>query len=425
MGNITLSHREIDKLSIIQTLTSKSKTITQAYAANQLNLSVRQIKRLVRAYRLKGIESLTSGHRHRSPNNCISNAIREQVISRIKSDYADFSPTFAHEKLTQLHGFNFSVETLRKWMVAEELWRAKSCKKAHIHPSRYRRSCVGELIQIDGSPHAWLEDRGPVCCLIVFIDDASSRLMALSLVPVENTEAYMRTLKNYLARHGRPVAIYSDKHSIFRVNHADKHQEPTQFSRALKTLDIELICANTPQAKGRVERANQTLQDRLVKEMRLAKINTLEQANAWLPQYIKNHNKQFAVEPSNPVDAHREVLHTSEDLDLILCQQHIRTLSKNLSMKFKNTEYQLQNYGKGYRLRGAKITVCESSSGIIRLRHQGQLLTYKTFKQGEMPTPIADEKSIHLRVDQAKQRQQGHLTRKPSPHHPWRKAANH
>ena len=421
MGNITLSHRELDRLSVVQSVIAKK--ITQSQAAVQLNLSVRQVKRLVRSYRLQGDHGLISGHRSRLSNNRIADSVRLSSIAKIKSNYSDFSPTLAHEKLTELHEVKCSVETLRKWMIAEGLWKTKARKKAHIHQSRPRRSCVGELIQIDGSPHAWFEDRGLVCCLIVFIDDATSRLMALRFAPVESTHAYLQTLKIYLAQHGRPVAFYSDKHSIFRVNHPDKDHEPTQFSRALKALNVELICANTPQAKGRVERANQTLQDRLVKELRLAKINTIEQANLWLPRFIADYNKRFAVEPGNSSDAHRQVLHTAEELNLTLCQQHTRILSKNLSLQFNNTEYQIQNYGKGYRLRGAAITVCEAVDGKISLLHQGKLLSYKTFKRGEKPTPIADEKSIHQYVDQAKKKQRIYISRKPSPHHPWRKTA--
>ena len=366
---------------------------------------------------VRGIHS----HRGVPPNNRIADAIREQSLLIVKSTYPDFSPTFAHEKLTELHGFKFSVETLRKWMASEGLWQAQARKKACIHPSRPRRSCLGELIQIDGSPHAWFEDRGPVCTLIVFIDDATSRLMALYFSPTETTYAYMHALRYHMNKHGRPVSVYSDKHSIFRVNYPDRDGAQTQLSRALKTLDIELICANTPQAKGRVERANQTLQDRLVKELRLAKIDSIEQANQWLPAFLESHNKRFAIEASSSINAHRPVSFTEEELNLILCQQDTRKLSKNLSMKYKNTEYQLQNYGKGYRYRGAEVTVCEAEDGQVSLLYQGQLLPYKAFQSGERPTPIADEKSVHWYVERAKKEQQSSTPNRPAANHPWRK----
>lgn len=197
------------------------------------------------------------------------------------------------------------------------------------------RPCRGELIQIDGSPHDWFEDRGPRCCLIVFIDDATGELGALRFVPVESTQAYMETLADYLDQHGRPVALYSDRHSIFRVNNPKASGNTTQFTRALQTLDIGAIHANTPQAKGRVERANQTLQDRLVKELRLNNIQTLKAANRFLPKFIQAYNQRFAKPPQSPTDAHRPVLHNSKELQLILAKQYTRTLSKNLTCQLK------------------------------------------------------------------------------------------
>ena len=230
----------------------------------------------------------------------------------------------------------------------------------------------------------------------------------------------METLSDYLGLHGRPVAIYSDKHSIFRVNHPDKEGELTQFTRALKTLDIEPIHANTPQAKGRVERANQTLQDRLVKELRLQGIDTIEQANRFLPAFMEDYNRRFAVEPQHANGAHREVLHSPEELELILCLHHTRKLSKNLSLQFRNVEYQLQNYGKGYRLRGATVTICEAFDGSVTILYKGHSLTYRKLQQGETPIPIVDEKSVHTQVEQAKQRQQQKPAWKPPADHPWR-----
>ena len=286
---------------------------------------------------------MVSKHRGRCPGNALSAADRQQALALIRAHYIDFGPTFAQEKLTALHACYCSVETLRKWMLEEGLWRGKQRKKAAIHQSRPR---LGERVQIDGSPHDWFEGRAPRGTLMVFIDDATSRLLALHFAPTETTQSYMETLAQQLDKHGRPVAIYSDKHSIFRVNHPDKAGELTQFTRALKTLDIEPIHANTPQAKGRVERANKTLQDRLVKEMRLRSIHSIEQANAFLPQFIDDYNRRFAVPAHHPANAHREVLHSPEALTLILCRHHRRKLSKNLTIAFRNTEYPLQGYGR-------------------------------------------------------------------------------
>ena len=227
----------------------------------------------------------------------VSGLSRAQVARLIRTQYGDFGPTLAAEKLHERHEHRLSAETLRQWMIADGLWQPKSRKRARIHPRRPRRPCRGELVQIDGSPHDWFEGRGPRCTLIVFIDDAAGELMALRFAPAETTWAYMQTLQAYLNQHGRPVALYSDKHSIFRINHPEHEGELTQFSRALKTLDIAPIHANTPQAKGRVERANQTLQDRLVKEMRLRAISDIDTANTFLRAFIEHYNQRFAVAP--------------------------------------------------------------------------------------------------------------------------------
>lgn len=411
-----MSHKEVNRLELIQAVANKH--LRQAEVAQRLGLSVRQIKRLVCRYREHGATGLLNGHRGRRPNNAIAEAVRQEVIGLVKTHYADFGPTLACEKLAERHGHHLSAETLRKWMMANGLWQPKQRKQVRIHQRRPRRPCLGELIQIDGSPHDWFEERGPRCTLIVFIDDATGRLMALRFVPAETTQAYMETLEQYLDQHGRPVALYSDKHSIFRVSHPEHDGELTQFSRAIKTLDIAAIHANTPQAKGRVERANQTLQDRLVKELRLCDISGVDAANAFLPAFMADYNARFAVEPQSPQDAHRPVLHSSEEQTLILCLHHTRKLSKNLCLQFKNREYQLQ--GQGYCLRGVTLTVCEAFEGTITLLHKGHVMPYRLLAEGEPPTPLDDEKSVHHSVDKAKARQTARATYKPAPDHPWR-----
>lgn len=415
---ITMSYQEVDRLGVIQQVVGKQ--LRQGDAALQLGVSVRQVKRLVARYRAEGAAGLVSRHRGKRPGNAIADAVRQEILGVVRSAYADFGPTLACEKLTERHGYTVSVETLRQWMINEGLWQAKRRREAHIHQRRPRRPCRGELVQIDGSPHDWFEGRGPRCTLIVFIDDATGALMALRFVPAETTKGYMETLAGYLQRHGRPVALYSDKHSIFRVNHPEREGELTQFTRALKTLDIEPIHANTPQAKGRVERANQTLQDRLVKELRLTGISDIEAANAFLPGFIADYNARFAVPAQNPTDAHRQVLHSQEELNLILCLHHTRTLSKNLTIQFHSREYQLTGQGRGYRLRGARITVCAAFDGTVTLLHQGRRLAYQILREGEPPVPLDDEKSLHQTVDAAQVRQQATPSFKPAPDHIWR-----
>ena len=415
---VTMSHQEVDRLGVIQQVVGKR--LKQPAAAEQLGLSVRQVKRLVQRYRTEGAGGLVSRHRGKRPGNAIATTVRETILSLIRQYYADFGPTLAAEKLAERHDHRVSAETLRQWMMAEGLWQPKQRRQARIHQRRPRRPCLGELVQIDGSPHDWFEGRAAPCTLIVFIDDASGRLQSLRFVPVETTQAYLETLADYLAHHGRPVALYSDKHSIFRVNHPEHDGELTQFSRALKTLDIQAIHANTPQAKGRVERANQTLQDRLVKELRLQGINDSRTANAFLPSFMTTYNARFAIEPQNPTDAHRPVLHNQKELALILTRQHPRKLSKNLTCQFHNREYQIQNTGPGYTLRGASVTVCEDFDGQVTLLYQGKTLSYRLLTHGEAPTPLANEKNVHTIVEQAKAKQAKKPLWKPAADHPWR-----
>ena len=208
---------------------------------------------------------------------------------------------------------------------------------------------------------------------------------------------------------------------MFRVNRRDREGEPTQFVRALRTLDVESIHAGSPQAKGRVERANLTLQDRLVKEMRLRGIGGIEAGNAYLPAFMADYNRRFGVAPRNPADAHRAVRHDARELDLILCGQHARKVTGNLSISFEGRTYQVTGHGRGYRLRGASVTVCKGFDGAVTVLRDGRELAVRLLAEGEEPLPVEDEKSVRLRVDRAKAEQQSRPTWKPAPDHPWRR----
>lgn len=418
-GIITLSYQELDRIEVIQAAISKQ--ITQQEAANRLSLSLRHIKRLVRQCRHKGATSLASKRRGKRSPRAIADAVREQAILLVEKHYHDFGPTLAHEKLCEQHAMTFSVETLRKWMMEADLWQGKKRHKARIHQRRPRRCRRGELVQIDGSPHDWFEGRHAPCTLIVFIDDATSKLVALRFYPTETTQAYMETLAHVLDEYGRPVSLYSDKHSIFRVNAPDKEGELTQFSRALKTLDVAIIHASTPQAKGRVERANKTLQDRLVKEMRLRGINDIDSANWFLPTFRQAYNQRFAVAPTSQESAYRPVLHNAKELSMIFSIHATRRLSKNLTLQYKNKQYQIQGEGKGYRLRCTAATVCEAFDGTVTLLHQGRVLTYKLHEVGEKPIAAVDEKGINHAVNQVICDQKLTTAHKLAPDHPWRR----
>lgn len=263
MGWVMMSERELNRVEVLAQVDDGQLSVDNA--ANMLALTRRQIFRLLKLYRQDGASAIRHKARGKPPNNRIHKAKRDYALSLIKENYPDFGPTLAAETLAEHHGFKVSRETVRKWMQEDGLWLSRKQRRT-FHQPRLRRECFGELIQIDGSEHRWFEDRGDPCTLLVFIDDATSTLMELRFVKSESTFSYFEALERYLTTHGRPVAFYSDKHTVFRVPKPSEHMTGmTQFGRALAELQIEILCANTSQAKGRVERANRTLQDRLVK----------------------------------------------------------------------------------------------------------------------------------------------------------------
>jgi len=419
---LQMSKKELDRLQVIRMAVEGQ--IKQKEAAKRLGLkSTRQVRRLVKEYRRHGAKGMVSKHRGKRGNHRINDETLLQARALLEERYADFGPTLAHEQLNEVHNLQMSVETVRKYQIEWGLWQPKLRRHKRAFQMRERRSCFGELIQIDGSPHDWFEGRAPGCTLIVFIDDATGRLLYLRFVPAETTEAYMEGLRCYLGHYGRPVSLYSDRHSIFRANTAHS-DELTQFGRALKTLDIEAIHARTPQAKGRVERANQTLQDRLVKKMRLSDVSSMDEGNAFLGAYMEDHNRRFAKQPASQTDAHRQVLHSDEQLNLILSIHSRRKMSKNLTLQYRNTLYQIKIKGIGYAMQGAWATICEDFNGNVTLLYKGRQLAYSTFKLGDNPPPIADEKTINQHVDLAIQTQHKQTRWKPAPDHPWRQYPN-
>jgi hypothetical protein len=279
---------------------------------------------------------------------------------------------------------------------------------------RERRACWGELVQIDGSEHAWFEERGEKCTLLVFIDDATGQLLELRFVLDETTFAYFEACRAYFTRYGKPVAFYSDKHGIFRVNQARTTglgSGLTQFGRAMQELDIQIICANTPQAKGRIERANQTLQDRLVKELRVRGISDLQAGNAYLPEFREDFNRRFAVVPRSSHNAHRPLLKT-DHLEVILTHQKTGTLSKNLTVQFNQVIYQIQSDRPSYALRHAQVTLCQNAQGEVTILYKNQPLTYTVFHKPVHQSQVVDTKTLDHQVK---------TPWVPAPNHPWRR----
>jgi transposase len=414
-----MSQRELSRLEVVQRV--KRKSLKQREAAELLSLSLRQVKRLCQLYQDGGAAALVSKRRGRPANNRLPEKTTKKARHLLRTRYHDFGPTLAHEKLA-IEGVKLSVEAVRQLMIAEGLWQVRRARRPVIHQLRERRARVGELVQIDGSPHDWFEGRAPKCTLLVFVDDATSQLMHLQFVAAETTFSYFAAVRAYLMTFGKPLAFYSDKFSVFRVNipNALSGTGLTQFGRALKELEIELICAHSPQAKGRVERANQTLQDRLTKELRLKSISSVAAANAYLPKFIRHYNQRFGVPPRSAEPAHRP-LPKGEDLERVLALCQRRTLSKNLTLSYNNIIYQIQTKRAAYTMRQAQVMVRETSTGKITIEYKGRPLDHTVYREQEQrQARVVPAKLLQPAAARAAARpKQQH---RPVPmSHPWRR----
>jgi transposase len=408
---LSMSKREISRLEVMQRL--KDKRLMQKEGAQLLGVSVRQVKRLWRAYRKQGAKGIVSQRRGKASNHHLDAGVMQQALDLIKEKYADFGPTLAHEKLREVHKIEISRESVRQLMIVEKIWKPRRAKQPSTHQMRERRACLGELVQIDGSDHDWFEGRGPKSTLLVYIDDATGQLQELWFVPDETFFAYCEASRHYFERYGKPLAFYSDKHGIFRVNQEQTTglgSGLTQFGRSMQELDIQIICANSPQAKGRVERANQTLQDRLVKELRLRGISDIKRANAFLPEFREDFNRRFAIQPRSTHDAHRPLLKT-DDLNIILTHQKTGTLTKNLTVQSRGVIYQIQSDRPDYALRHALVTVCENAQGEVTILYKNKPLSFTIYHKPPRQAEVVDTKTLDHQVKTHKP---------PAPDHPWR-----
>lgn len=375
---LTMSMREIDRLKTIQAVVDGN--LRPMLAAIRLSLTTRQIQRLVNRYRNEGAAGLTSRQRGRTGNRQLAPGLTNIVLTIIRDRYADFGPTLACEKLREIHGIVVGKETVRRLMSEAGLWVPRRQRTAKIYQPRNRRHCIGELIQIDGSDHHWFEERGPACTLLVYIDDATSRLMHLHFTYSESTFSYFEATRAYLELHGKPQTFYSDKATVFRCNNknatgGDGH---TQFGRAMYELNIESICANSSQAKGCVERANLTLQDRLVKEMRLQAISTMAAGNVYAPCFIADFNRRFAKPPRNDFDGHRP-LRADEDLTLIFTVRETRLVSSRLTLQYDKMLYLLADTMEARAQIGKDVDLYEYPDGRIEVRANGAALAYTVY----------------------------------------------
>jgi len=421
---IELSARERERLKVLQQV--EEGHLKQVEAARRLRLTDRQVRRLQARLRIQGDRGIVHRLRGRCSNRKIPDALRRRVVQQLRQPcYAGFGPTLAAEQLA-LQGLVVSGETLRSWMSAAALWQTKSRAVKQVHVWRPRRPCWGELVMMDSSPYRWLEDRGPAGHLIAMIDDATSRVWG-RLVEHDSTEENLRTLRGWLDRYGRPLALYTDKNSLFVTSRPVQWQEQlrdaparTQFGRALSELDIEWIAAHSPQAKGRIERLFGTLQDRLVKEMRLRDIGTLEAANRFLEiTFWPFWQQRFAVPPARCGDAHRRLERTHR-LQEILSVRVARTVASDHTVVWNGQRWGVPRDQICAGLRGARAEIERRLDGSHWLRFRNRYLpllpcpttSRSASPSGLRPTGLVDRKPKPKNVNQPKYI--------PPPEHPWR-----
>jgi transposase len=404
-GIIEMSIRELRRLKAVQEAIDKH--ITQRAASSVIGISERQVRRLVRAVKEQGETGIIHKARGQISPKKIPERKREGILKLYRDKYLDFGPTFAAEKLYEMDGIRLSKETLRKWLVEAGLWSKKSKKTSHRN-WRPRKERFGEMAQLDGSHHDWLEGRGPELVFMAYIDDATNEVFG-RFYDHEGTRPAMASFKGYARRHGLPLSVYLDRHSTYKNNKKftpwediEGKESMTQFERALGELGVNVIHAYSPQAKGRVERLFGTLQDRLVKEMRLRNIKTSAEANNYLPKYLLAHNRKFSVCPANTTNAHIK-LPKDFNLDSILCIKNDRTVKNDNTIGYKGKLYQLLEH-----VGTKRITVRENLDGTMQLLGNGGSLKYQEIT--ERP------KKIEPHVDRPKYKHP------PQPaSHPWRK----
>ncbi len=375
MDKLTMSRKEREQITVFKKL--KSGEITQNIAAEMLTISERWVREKLKRYRLEGDSGLIHRGRGVQSKKRWSEESRALVIDLLTAEWLGFGPTFAAEQLKKHKGIAVSDETLRKMMITQGLWVPRKRKSKH-RKWRERKKTFGTLIQLDGSPHDWFEGRGPQCTLLVFIDDATSKILWLEFVETESFQAVAAATKKYLEKYGRPWSFYVDFGSVFSVNlNNPERDKKTQFERIMKELLIDVSHATSPQAKGRVERANKTLQDRLVKEMRMAHIHSIQSANQFIQEgsFMQEHNAKFAVEPALEGDFHRSI----EDyaLNALFCTQENRVITNDFTVRYKLKIFQLERRNKATIRPKEFVTICEHLDGKISIHMRNHQLNFK------------------------------------------------
>lgn len=396
--------------------------ITNGEAAGRLGVSPRQVKRMKKAVRQKGMGAVIHQLKGKQGNHKINREIKEEALQQIREKYADFKPGFATEKLVENHAIHVSSDTVLRWMSEEGLWKPRHHKKTGVYRSwRPRKEYYGEMQQFDGSYHDWFEGRyrdeaGGIVeiCLLLSVDDATGKITRAWFSVNEGVVAVFQFWKAYILLNGKPGIIYLDKFSTYKLNHKgaeDNKDLMTQFQRACNSLDIHVINANSPEAKGRVERMFQTLQDRLIKEMRLAKINNPEEANIFLTDiFIKKFNEKFAVQPNKEGDVHRAPTTTDKNnLNRIFSRQSVRTINNDFTIQFKNNWHQLAEIQPTTVRARERVTVEEWLDTSLHFTLNGYSLQYQLLPK--RPEKLSNHPII-LTTHK--------LNFKPPYNHPWR-----
>jgi hypothetical protein len=420
---LRMSQQERDWLTYLAAYERGEGGLTQGGIAALMGCDVRTVSRRLQRFRAAGDAGLVHASRGRRSNRALPEELREQAVDLVTRQYAGFGPTLAAEKLAERDGLRVGCETLRGWMTDADLWQPKPRKVEH-RQWRERKACLGELVQVDTSEHDWFEGRGEKAYLINLIDDATSRVF-LRFYEAESTATNMAHLKAYIARCGRPRAFYGDKASHFRTTRSATAAEQlegleahTQIERALEELDITYITAHSPQAKGRVERSFGTAQDRLVKELRLAKISDIATANSFLEEYyMPLVNQRFAVPAACDLDAHRPA--EGFDLEAIFSVQETRTVARDYTVRFANRRLQIRKASAAPGLVGSKLIVEQRLDASLHLRWRGGYLVF-----GEVPTPVPAATAVALPVGlrpPSRPTAEGTAV-KPKPDHPWYKS---
>lgn len=411
-GIIMATPEELRRLHVIQKVLEEG--LKQVEAAEILCLSSRHIRRVVKRIKQEGHRGIVHRSRGRPSNRKIPDQLKDKVIKLYRTTYKDFGPTLASEKLLERDGVGISDETLRSWLLEAGDW--KRVRKGRRHRQwRERKGHRGEMVQIDGSHHAWFEDRGDPCVLMGYIDDATGDVFG-GFYDYEGTMPAMDSFKRYIRKRGLPLKVYLDKHSTYKstakatIEEQLEGVEPlSEFERALKELGVEVSHAHSPQAKGRIERLFRTFQDRVIKEMRLTGIKTIEEGNRFLEKYLPLYNKRFSVRPREKDDVHRP-LPKGIDLNAILCIKTERTLRNDFTVAHNHKLYQIQEATKA-----SKVIVQDRMDGSMRVTYQGQALRFREIT--ERPLKKTKQPIVTKR----------RKTYIPPADHPWRrfKIKNH